>query len=128
MGITQMGKLVVALQTDKYVPKEVEDEKKENAENAMDVDVRSEKGKPKIVASVTPRLFKKLVGKGHIDFQTNQQQDAAEYFRHILDFMMKKETADWKRLGKGITLQDLFKFRNETRTVCGVSKKVRIVG
>jgi len=122
--ITQMGKLVVALQTEKYVPKD--DEEKKDAEISMDIDVRSEKGKPKILASVTPRLFKNLVGKGHVDFQTSQQQDAAEYFVHILDFMMKRESEGWQRLKNGPTAMDLFKFSSEVRTVCGVSRKVGI--
>jgi len=29
---------------------------------------------------IRPQIFKSLVGKGHPEFQTGQQQDAREYF------------------------------------------------
>ena len=41
-------------------------------------------------------MFKSLVGRGHVDFSTNQQQDAQEYFLHLMDLLEK--TASLKEL------------------------------
>ena len=45
-------------------------------------------------------MFKSLVGHGHVDFSTNQQQDAQEYFLHLMD-LLEKTTA----------LKELFEFQ-----------------
>ena len=33
---------------------------------------------------IRPAIFKTLMGKGHPDFSTGQQQDAQQYFTHLL--------------------------------------------
>ena len=45
---------------------------------------------------IRPQMFKSLVGRGHVDFSTNQQQDAQEYFLHFMDLLEK--TASLKEL------------------------------
>jgi ubiquitin carboxyl-terminal hydrolase 5/13 len=40
---------------------------------------------------VRPQLFKTLVGKGHPEFQTGQQQDAREYLQYVLEKVVKAE-------------------------------------
>lgn len=39
---------------------------------------------------IRPYMFKMLVGKGHPEFQTERQQDATEYLRHLFTFMQVK--------------------------------------
>lgn len=34
---------------------------------------------------VAPRMFKHLVGQGHVEFSSGRQQDAAEYMQHLLE-------------------------------------------
>jgi hypothetical protein len=34
---------------------------------------------------VAPRRFKNLAGRGHAEFSSARQQDAAEYFQHLLE-------------------------------------------
>ena len=40
---------------------------------------------------IKPFQFKNLVGKGHPEFQTGQQQDAQEYFFYLLEKMQRLE-------------------------------------
>lgn len=57
---------------------------KSDAELAALKDEKDEE-KTKELAFVVPRMLKTLVGAGHIDFSTGQQQDAADYLLHFLD-------------------------------------------
>lgn len=34
---------------------------------------------------VAPRMLKHLIGRGHAEFSTGRQQDAAEYMQHVLE-------------------------------------------
>ena len=57
-------------------------------------------------------MFKTLIGRGHVEFSTNHQQDAQEYFLHFMDLVEQKEKNDF------IKLKDLFKFQvNATTTI-----------
>lgn len=49
-------------------------------------------------------MFKSLIGRGHVEFSTNHQQDAQEYFFHFLELLEKNEKNDQKKL------RDLFTF------------------
>lgn len=49
--------------------------------------------------SVGPRFFKTLVGKNHREFSTMHQQDASEYFLHLMEVMDKVEASEGERLG-----------------------------
>jgi len=58
-----------------------------------------------ILQGIRPHMFKSLIGKGHVEFSTNHQQDAQEYFLHFLEMLNKDEKKDQTKL------QDLFAFQ-----------------
>ena len=39
------------------------------------------------VTAVRPLSFKSCVGRGHPEFASGRQQDAAEYFTHLLELV-----------------------------------------
>lgn len=49
--------------------------------------------------SVRPQFFKTLVGRSHREFSTMHQQDASEYFLHLMEVMDKAEASEGGRLG-----------------------------
>lgn len=53
---------------------------------------------------IRPQMFKSLIGRGHVEFSTNHQQDVQEYFLHFLEMLEKNERKDQEKL------QDLFTF------------------
>ena len=69
--------------------------------------------------TVMPSMLKKAVAKGSEDFATGQQQDAAEYFRWIINKVSAHEPAG------SATLGGLFGFEVEGRKRCDVDGKVR---
>ncbi|CAD7697819.1 unnamed protein product [Ostreobium quekettii] len=76
--------------------------------------------------SVRPQFFKTLVGRNHAEFATMNQQDAGEYFRHVLKVMDVAEQGAVDRLqlsGQLPTSSD-FKFQLQTRTECQESGHV----
>lgn len=48
--------------------------------------------------SVRPQFFKSLVGRNHEEFSSMRQQDASEFFLHLLTLMDKAEASDLHRL------------------------------
>jgi ubiquitin carboxyl-terminal hydrolase 5/13 len=40
-------------------------------------------------AGISPAMFKNLIGKGHPDFSTKMQQDAQEFFLHLINILEK---------------------------------------
>jgi ubiquitin carboxyl-terminal hydrolase 5/13 len=67
--------------------------------------------------AATPRLLKGIIGKGHPEFSTMRQQDAAEFFQYMLDLIEK-------RPGGGPDPCALFKFVVEERVECSASHAV----
>lgn len=67
---------------------------------------------------ITPLMFKTLVGRGHPDFSTKKQQDAQEFFLHILNLVERNSR---NRINPG----DCFKFQVEERVQCSSSEKVK---
>lgn len=63
-------------------------------------------------------MFKTLIGKGHPDFSTKRQQDAQEFFLHMLNLIDRNTRNEGKP-------QDAFKFNVEERVQCSESKKVK---
>mgnify|MGYP000971680036 CR=1 FL=1 len=63
---------------------------------------------------IRPAIFKTLMGKGHQEFSTGQQQDAAQYFSHLLEKFMLNE----KQMKSGQDPTDAFSFEMETRLQC----------
>eukprot|EP00039_Didymoeca_costata_P011499 m.161936 g.161936 ORF g.161936 m.161936 type:complete len:804 (+) comp15194_c0_seq3:191-2602(+) len=96
---TQMAKLGVGLLTEKYGSKE------------SNVRIR-------------PVAFRALVSQGHSEFSTVRQQDAAEYFQHLLEVMERSERTTASRLGGNNPTSSLFEATIEERIQCGESKKV----
>ncbi|XP_070560700.1 LOW QUALITY PROTEIN: ubiquitin carboxyl-terminal hydrolase 5-like [Ptychodera flava] len=100
---TQMAKLGYGLLSGKYSTKPVTTETEET-EKAQD--------------GIAPRMFKSLVGRGHMEFSTNRQQDAQEYFLHLINIIEKNS--------RGTTNPcDCFKYKVEERIQCVQSGQVR---
>ncbi|WIA18510.1 hypothetical protein OEZ85_009963 [Tetradesmus obliquus] len=77
--------------------------------------------------SVRPAAFKALVGKGHPEFSSGRQQDAAEYLTHLLQLISRSEHAAATRLGLGeqqALTPSVFGFQLEYRTQCLTSSAV----
>jgi len=97
--VTQVAKLTNALNTDRYAPpwKEGDDE-----------------DDPKIL--VAPAMFRALIGKGHPEFSSGRQQDAAEFLQYFLEQLSRSERgALGSRLAEGAPFASLFEFAVEER-------------
>ena len=106
---TQFAKTLAALNTDRYARGGREDFE---------------------TPTIAPRMFKQLVGKNHAEFSTGRQQDAVEYFQHLLEVMTRAERKDAERLGTkddGKRSARRFEFDVEEKTTCAVSGSVRYV-
>ena len=64
---------------------------------------------------IKPQMFKSLIGKDHPEFSSAKQQDALEYFQHLLEKFQRAEKA-----AKGPNPGDIFEFELETRLQCTV--------
>ncbi|KAF2975716.1 hypothetical protein EK904_014029 [Melospiza melodia maxima] len=60
---------------------------------------------------ISPRMFKAFISKGHPEFSSNRQQDAQEFFLHLINLVENPS--------------DVFRFLVEERTQCCQSRKVR---
>lgn len=84
---------------------------------------------------MAPRMFKHVIGKGHVDFKTGQQQDAAQFLQYYLEQLDRSEMAKQGLLRKGdhgvdvpfYPASHLFSFATETRSVCTADQKVKYV-
>ena len=104
---TQFAKTLAALNTDRYARDGPEDFE---------------------TPEIAPRMFKQLVGKNHAEFSTGRQQDAVEYFQHLLEVMRRAERRDAERLGtKDADRRSAtrFEFDVEEKTTCAISGAVR---
>lgn len=68
---------------------------------------------------VKPQIFKSLIGKGHPEFQTGQQQDVLEYYMYLLDKIKKAE-----KQAKASDPGKIFEFEMERRTECNQCNRV----
>ena len=75
-----------------------------------------EKGLPP--NGIRPQMFKNLIGKGHAEFSTKRQQDAQEYFLHLINFLERNTRGSDNPA-------DCFRFNVEERVECLQSKKVK---
>lgn len=84
-------------------------------------------------ASVRPFMFKRLIGKNHPDFSTAQQQDASEFYQHLVDKLAGAEYAGVRErlLSPGENVDDfvatsaLFSYEIEERLECQQSHQTR---
>lgn len=80
---------------------------------------------------LAPRMFKYVVGHDHVDFRTGQQQDAAQYFQHLLEKIDRAELGAGDRLkskdgsGPAIVTSHLFSYKTESRLVCEADNKIK---
>jgi ubiquitin carboxyl-terminal hydrolase 5/13 len=97
--VSQVSKLVTALNGDRYAPPLKE------GDDADDTKLE-----------IAPQMFRSLVGRGHPEFSSGRQQDACEYLQHFLELLSRAErTALGSRLEAGNSFASLFEFAVESR-------------
>ncbi|CAB4397730.1 unnamed protein product [Rhizophagus irregularis] len=69
---------------------------------------------------ITPAMFKTLIGKGHEEFATMRQQDAFEFFQHLMTTIERKELNSSES-----DPTKIFKFTIQQRLQCLDCKRVR---
>lgn len=71
---------------------------------------------PVFQEGIKPSMFKTLIGKGHEEFMTMRQQDAEEFFVHLVKVLRQQA----KRVGSVPAAEptDVFKFGVEQRLQC----------
>jgi ubiquitin carboxyl-terminal hydrolase 5/13 len=111
----QMCKMAVGILSGRY-------SKAPNGDNpAASKKEESAEKEPQFGEGISPHVLKSLVGRGHPEFSTSRQQDACEYFLHLLDYIDRKE-----RVEKGpLNPTQCFLFQMEERIQCAKSGKVR---
>jgi len=70
--------------------------------------------------SVKPVSFKNLIGRGHPEFSGKQQQDAQEFYLHLLTVMEREN----RKKGQTDHAFNSLQFKVEDRLECGSSKQV----
>ncbi len=130
----QMSKLAEGLLTDKYCgPPDLLtriDTPVSNTGEPIPADIPDE-------YRIAPRMFKYCVAQGHSEFSSGRQQDASEYFMHLLQVMSRTERASLTRmypLNDIISQQkrkkftsSLFEFEVESRYECTITHQVRYI-
>lgn len=107
--VGQMAKLANAMSTDRYAPPWKEEDDEDD---------------PALL--VAPQTFKTLVGKGHHEFSSGRQQDAAEFLQYLLEQLNRAErTALGMRLREGAATGSFFEFDVEERFECNATHRVR---
>merc|ERR1711879_440209 len=98
--VSQVAKLASGILSDRYAP------------SWQDGDDEDD---PRFL--VAPQMFRSLIGKGHVEFSSNRQQDAGEFLNYFLEKLSRAErTALGSRLEAGKPLSHLFEFAVEERT------------
>lgn len=93
--LTMMAKLGVGLLSCRYTKPLPLYEKDPMNENSL---ILSKKNDCDEYGSVRPFMFKNVIGKGHTEFSSGRQQDASEFFQHLLERMARAEHAGKVRL------------------------------
>lgn len=76
--------------------------------------------------TLTPTMFKSLIGKGHREFSSSRQQDASEFYQHVLDLLSQLEPTYRERYGLPADGSSrLFEFQFEQRLESGSTGQVR---
>ncbi|EIN03471.1 ubiquitin carboxyl-terminal hydrolase 14 [Punctularia strigosozonata HHB-11173 SS5] len=78
---------------------------------------------PVFQEGVRPSTFKALVGKGHEEFATMRQQDAEEFFAHLLTVLRRHFHS--RGLPKDAAPTEVFAFGIEQRLQCAECRRVR---
>ncbi|GAB1287455.1 Ubiquitin carboxyl-terminal hydrolase 13 [Apodemus speciosus] len=106
---TQMTKLGHGLLSGQYSKPPVKSELIEQ--------VMKEEHKPQ-QNGISPQMFKAFVSKSHPEFSSNRQQDAQEFFLHLVNLVERN------RIGSE-NPSDVFRFLVEERIQCCQTRKVR---
>ncbi|NXN58345.1 UBP13 hydrolase, partial [Rynchops niger] len=106
---TQMAKLGHGLLSGQYSKPPMKSELIEQ--------VMKEEHKPQH-SGISPRMFKAFISKGHSEFSSNRQQDAQEFFLHLINLVERNPVGSENP-------SDVFRFLVEERTQCCQSRKVR---
>eukprot|EP00696_Hemimastix_kukwesjijk_P000558 gnl/Hemi2/1075_TR387_c0_g1_i1.p1 gnl/Hemi2/1075_TR387_c0_g1~~gnl/Hemi2/1075_TR387_c0_g1_i1.p1 ORF type:complete len:770 (+),score=246.94 gnl/Hemi2/1075_TR387_c0_g1_i1:47-2356(+) len=61
---------------------------------------------------VSPRMFRHLIGRDHVEFETMKQQDALEYYQHLLKIVERQEKPYGRDPGEA------YKFTLQQRLQC----------
>uniref|UniRef100_A0AAY4BAL3 Ubiquitin carboxyl-terminal hydrolase n=1 Tax=Denticeps clupeoides TaxID=299321 RepID=A0AAY4BAL3_9TELE len=67
---------------------------------------------------ISPKMFKALVSRGHPEFSSSRQQDAQEFFLHVVNLVERNSAASENP-------SDVFRFLVEERVQCCQTRKVR---
>ncbi|XP_005146978.1 ubiquitin carboxyl-terminal hydrolase 13 [Melopsittacus undulatus] len=67
---------------------------------------------------ISPQMFKAFISKSHPEFSSNRQQDALEFFLHLINLVERNPVGSENP-------SDVFRFLVEERTQCCQSRKVR---
>ncbi|KAJ3178214.1 hypothetical protein HDU87_003766 [Geranomyces variabilis] len=100
----QMGKMADGLLSGRY---------------SQPVPKLDDEGESRGQEGIAPSMFKNLVGRGHPEFSTMRQQDAQEFFQHIISMIEQKERA------ASADPTTMFKFDVENRLQCLECERVR---
>ncbi|NWX53508.1 UBP13 hydrolase, partial [Promerops cafer] len=106
---TQMAKLGHGLLSGQY--------SKPPTKSELIEQVMKEEHKPQH-NGISPRMFKAFISKGHPEFSSNRQQDAQEFFLHLINLVERNPVGSENP-------SDVFRFLVEERTQCCQSRKVR---
>jgi len=66
--------------------------------------------------AISPKMIKQLIGRNDPEFSTNKQQDALEYYQHVLTKISRSDKSNIERF---------FTFQVETRLECAQTGQVR---
>ncbi|XP_064384127.1 ubiquitin carboxyl-terminal hydrolase 5-like [Halichondria panicea] len=107
----QLSKLAVGLLSGQYSREPPSEEAPSNKETKP----------PKEQEGILPMMFQALIGRDHPEFSTMRQQDAQEFYLHLLALIDKNQ-----RTKPGtLNAVDSFRFQTEERIECVASGKVR---
>ncbi|XP_039614509.1 ubiquitin carboxyl-terminal hydrolase 13 isoform X1 [Polypterus senegalus] len=106
---TQMAKLGHGLLSGQYSKPPV---KSELIEQVMKEEYKSFQN------GISPRMFKALTSKGHSEFASSRQQDAQEFFLHLINQIERNSEGTENP-------SDVFRYLVEERIQCCQSRKVR---
>jgi ubiquitin carboxyl-terminal hydrolase 5/13 len=90
------------------------------ASGRYSVPVESEDGEVHGQDGIAPSMFKQLIGKDHAEFSTMRQQDAGEFFQHLL------KTVEMKERSNQTDPTSLFKFEMQQKLQCQSCAGVRL--
>lgn len=118
----QLDKLADGLLSGRYSVPRPSDQGAAASSDAAEAD------RPIFQAGIKPAMFKALVGKGHEEFATMRQQDADEFFKHIVSAIQKESrrlTSDTDGSAPTNDPTTIFSFGLQQRLQCTQCRRVR---